>query len=113
LTAVFALSEVCDGCAGKLKARASPATKAAAITSVEIRIRAVAVFAKEVSEHQETETDIGVGRTIDDDEVIGLPVFEDIATRGNYGDFSGSNAASGNIYESAEVNNFEDDGGQI
>lgn len=71
------------------------------------------LFAKELGEQQETETDTGVGRTIDDDEVIGLPVFEDIATRGNYGDFSGSNAASGNIYESAEVNNFEDDGGQI
>ena len=67
------------------------------------------LFAKELGEQQETEeADTGVGRVVDDDELGALPTLED---RGQYGDQSGSNAASGNIAEIAEAqrNDFEEE----
>lgn len=72
------------------------------------------LFAREVAEE---ESDTGVGRTVDDEDdgVGNLPQFEDMRTRGQYGDFSGSNAAGGNIAETAygQQNDFEGEDGQI
>ena len=74
------------------------------------------LFAKEVAGEQEKEdTDVGVGLTVDEDDQDRqvLPAGEDIATRGQYGDFGGSNAAGGNIYEAILGNDFERDDGQV
>ena len=72
------------------------------------------LFAKELREQEEQgEEDIGVGVPPSEQELDMLPADQDKIENGNYGDYSGSNAASGNIYEAAEANNFEDDGGQI
>ena len=74
------------------------------------------LFAKEVgAEEDAVDPDLGVGLTIDEDDVGALPQFEDMRTRGNYGDFSGSNAAGGNIAEAAyaQVNEYEREDGQV
>ena len=72
------------------------------------------LFAKEMEEkeREREDEDVGVGRTADDSELGGPPTLED---RGQYGDFSGSNAASGNVAEIAEAqrNDFEEDEGQV
>jgi hypothetical protein len=73
------------------------------------------LFAREAAEAQATDdTEIGVGRkTVDDDDLGTLSLTEDRATEGNYGNYSGSNAASGNLAEMVEPNNFEREDGQI
>ena len=66
------------------------------------------LFAKELKEQEQENEEIGVGRTIDDDD---FETTEDLVTRGQYGDHSGSNAASGNIAEIAEAqqNDFQEE----
>jgi hypothetical protein len=74
------------------------------------------LFAKDVAEKEkenQVEEDIGVGRTVDDDDLGILQLTEDQGQRGNYGDFSGSNAAAANMYEAILGNDFERDDGQI
>ena len=74
------------------------------------------LFAKEAAEKDAEYTldpDVGVGRPVDDDDLGILALTEDQGQRGNYGDFSGSNAASGNVYEDVLGNDFQDEGGQV
>jgi len=74
------------------------------------------LFAKEVAGEQEKEdADVGVGQTVDEDDQDRrvLPAGEDIATRGQYGDFGGSNAASGNVFEAILGNDFRREDGQV
>jgi hypothetical protein len=79
------------------------------IITVQDRI-AFAKEAKETEAEYAEDPDVGVGRTVDDDELV---LTEDQGQRGNYGDFSGSNAASGNMYEDILGNDFQDEGGQV
>ena len=73
------------------------------------------LFAREVGEQDAEDTETGVGRTVDEDDqdLRLLPADQDIATRGQYGDFGGSNAASSNIYEGILGNDFEREDGQV
>ena len=74
------------------------------------------LFAKDAAEKEAEyalDSDVGVGRTVDDDDLGVLALTEDQGQRGNYGDFSGSNAASGNVYEDILGNDFQDEGGQV
>jgi hypothetical protein len=73
------------------------------------------LFAREVGEQEEENTEIGVGRTVDEDDqdLQLLPADQDMVTRGHYGDFGGSNAASAHIYEGILGNDFEREDGQV
>jgi hypothetical protein len=80
-----------------------------------IRTQDRLLFAEEAAEQEEKEAeDVGVGRrTVDDDDLGILQTTEDQSERGDYGGYSGSNAASGNVAEDKEPNPYEDEDGQI
>ena len=75
------------------------------------------LFAKEAAEKEAEyalDPDVGVGRSVDDDDLGLVELTEDQGQRGNYGDASGSNAASANIYEQTERrDDFDREDGQV
>jgi hypothetical protein len=75
------------------------------------------LFAKEAAEKEAEyalDPDVGVGRSVDDDDLGLVELTEDQGQRGNYGDASGSNAASANIYEQTERrDDFDQEDGQV
>ena len=71
------------------------------------------LFAREVGAQEEADDEgVGVGRPPIEGEQE-LPADQDKFEDGNYGNYSGSNAASGNMFDAIEPNNFEEEDGQV